>query len=125
EGGWNVRVVALAAAAWFLVFALPLFLRVPETPPAAARPARTGLVGSYRALAADLVALYREDRRTVWFLGASALFRDGLAAIFTVGSVLAVGVYGISPGDVLLFGVAANVVAAAGAMAGGRVEDRV
>ncbi|MHA6618267.1 MFS transporter [Pseudonocardia sp. DLS-67] len=123
--GFNVRVVALVAAVWFLVFALPLLLRMPEVPPAADRPARLGVVGAYRALAADIAALYREDRHTVYFLGASALFRDGLAAIFTVGSVLAVGVYGIGAGDVLLFGVAANVVAAAGAVAGGRVEDRV
>jgi UMF1 family MFS transporter len=125
EDGLNIRLIALVAAAWFLVFAVPLFLRVPELPPAAGRPARLGVVGSYRALVADLVALYREDRHTVYFLGASALFRDGLAAIFTVGSVLAVGVYGIGVGDVLLFGVAANVVAAAGAVAGGRLEDRV
>jgi UMF1 family MFS transporter len=125
EDGLNIRLIALVAAAWFLVFAVPLFLRVPELPPAAEQPARLGVVGSYRALIADLVALYREDRHTVYFLGASALFRDGLAAIFTVGSVLAVGVYGIGVGDVLLFGVAANVVAAAGAVAGGRVEDRV
>ncbi|GAA5117137.1 MFS transporter [Pseudonocardia adelaidensis] len=124
EDGLNVRVVALVAAGWFLVFALPLLLRVPEAP-AADRPARLGVVGAYRALAADLAALYRADRHTVYFLGASALFRDGLAAIFTVGSVLAVGVYGIGAGDVLLFGVAANVVAAAGAVAGGRLEDRV
>jgi UMF1 family MFS transporter len=123
--GLNVRAVALVAAAWFLVFALPLLLRVPEAPPAVDRPGRLGVVGAYRALAADLVALYREDPHTVYFLGASALFRDGLAAIFTVGSVLAVGVYGIGAGDVLLFGVAANVVAAAGAIAGGRLEDRV
>jgi UMF1 family MFS transporter len=113
------------AAAWFLVFALPLLLRVPEAPPAPDRPARLGVLGAYRALFADLGALYREDRHTVYFLGASALFRDGLAAIFTVGSVLAVGVYGIGAGDVLLFGVAANVVAATGAVAGGRLEDRV
>jgi UMF1 family MFS transporter len=125
DDGLNIRLIALVAAAWFLVFAVPLFLRVPELPPAAERPARLGVVGSYRALVADLVALYREDRHTVYFLGASALFRDGLAAIFTVGSVLAVGVYGIGVGDVLLFGVAANVVAAAGAVAGGRLEDRV
>jgi UMF1 family MFS transporter len=82
-------------------------------------------VDSYRALFADLAALYRRDPHTVYFLGASALFRDGLAAIFTVGSVLAVGVYGIGADDVLLFGVAANVVAATGALAGGRLEDRV
>jgi UMF1 family MFS transporter len=125
EDGFNVRVVALVAAGWFLVFALPLLLRVPEAPPASDRQARLGMLGAYRALFADLRALYREDRHTVYFLGASALFRDGLAAIFTVGSVLAVGVYGIGAGDVLLFGVAANVVAATGAVAGGRLEDRV
>jgi UMF1 family MFS transporter len=125
DDGFNIRVVALVAAAWFLVFALPLLLRVPEAPAAGNRPARLGVAAAYRALAADIVALYREDRHTVYFLGASALFRDGLAAIFTVGSVLAVGVYGIRAGDVLLFGVAANVVAATGSVAGGRLEDRV
>lgn len=125
DDGFNVRAVALVAAGWFLVFALPLLLRVPETPRPPARPDRPGVVGAYRALFADLAALYRDDRHTLYFLGASALFRDGLAAIFTVGSVLAVGVYGIGADDVLLFGVAANVVAAAGAVAGGRLEDRV
>jgi MFS transporter, UMF1 family len=125
DDGFNVRLVALVAAAWFLLFAVPLFLRVPEVPRAPVRSAPLGVVGSYRALFADLAALYREDRHTVYFLGASALFRDGLAAIFTVGSVLAVGVYGIGAGDVLLFGVAANVVSAVGAIAGGRLEDRV
>jgi MFS transporter, UMF1 family len=124
DDGFNIRLIALVAAAWFLVFALPLFLRVPELPPSR-RSGRLGIVGSYRALVADLVALYREDRHAVYFLAASALYRDGLAAIFTVGSVLAVGVYGIGVGDVLLFGVAANVVAAVGAVAGGRLEDRV
>ncbi len=125
DDGFNIRLVALIAAAWFLVFALPLLLRVPEAPAAADLPARLGVVAAYRALAADIAALYREDRHTVYFLGASALFRDGLAAIFTVGSVLAVGVYGIGAGDVLLFGVAANVVAATGSVVGGRLEDRV
>jgi UMF1 family MFS transporter len=61
----------------------------------------------------------------VYFLGASALFRDGLAAIFAFGGVLAVTVYGIDPGDVLLFGVAANVTSAAGALVAGRLDDRL
>jgi UMF1 family MFS transporter len=34
-------------------------------------------------------------------------------------------VYGIGEGDVLVFGVVANVVAAAGALAAGRIDDRV
>jgi UMF1 family MFS transporter len=117
-------VVAVVAAVWFLVFALPLFLRVPEVPPAPDREARLGVVGSYRKLFRDLAALYRSSPQTVFFLVASALFRDGLAAIFTFGAVLAVTVYGIGAGDVLIFGIAGNVVSAAGALTGGWLEDR-
>ncbi|MDT7618340.1 MAG: transporter, family [Pseudonocardiales bacterium] len=124
EGGLNIRVVAVVAAVWFLVFALPLFLRVPEVPPAPDREARLGVVGSYRKLFRDLAALYRSSPQTVFFLVASALFRDGLAAIFTFGAVLAVTVYGIGAGDVLIFGIAANVVSAAGALTAGWLEDR-
>ena len=61
----------------------------------------------------------------VWFLLASALYRDGLVAIFSFGAVLAVSVYGLSASDVVIFGVAANVVAAVGAFVGGIVEDRI
>jgi UMF1 family MFS transporter len=122
--GWNIRVVALVAAAWFAVSAVPLLVAVPEPPPARDAPAPAGVAASYRALARDLRVLYRTDRQTVWFLGASALFRDGLAAVFTFGAVLAVTVYGLGPGDVLLFGVVANVVAAVGALVAGRVDDR-
>jgi UMF1 family MFS transporter len=123
--GLNIRLVALVAAGWFLVFALPMFFAVPEAPPRAERSPRLGVVGSYRALFSDLRDLYRASPHTVYFLGASALFRDGLAAIFTFGAVLAVTVYGVGAGDVLVFGVAANVVSAIGALAAGRIDDRV
>lgn len=122
--GLNIRVVALVATAWFLVFAVPMFFAVPEVPPRAAQ-ARVGFFASYQALWRDLRELYGSDRHAVFFLGASALFRDGLAAIFTFGAVLAVTVYGIDAGDVLIFGVVANVTSAAGALTGGVLEDRV
>jgi UMF1 family MFS transporter len=121
--GWNIRLTALVAAAWFAVFAVPVLLTVPEVPPTA--PAvPVGVVASYRVVLRDLRALYRSDPHTVYFLGASALFRDGLAAVFTFGAVLAVTVYGIGAGDVLVFGVVANVVAATGALVAGRIDDR-
>jgi MFS transporter, UMF1 family len=123
--GLNIRVVALVAAAWFAVFAIPLLVVVPELPPADPGAARLGVAGSYRKLVHDLRDLYRASPHTVYFLGASALFRDGLAAVFTFGAVLAVTVYGIDKGDVLIFGVAANVVSAAGALTGGALEDRI
>ena len=123
--GFNIRVVAVVAAVWFAVSAVPLFLTIPERPPVGDRAARLGVAGSYRALFADLRSLHRESPQTVYFLGASALFRDGLAAVFTFGAVLAVSVYGIGAGDVLIFGVAANVVSALGALAGGWLDDRI
>ncbi|WP_300015597.1 MFS transporter [Pseudonocardia sp.] len=125
DRGFDIRLVALVAAGWFLVFALPMLLRVPELPPDPDRPPPAGVLDSYRALFATLRELYRTSPHTLYFLGASALFRDGLAGVFTFGAVLAVTVYGIAADDVLIFGVAANVAAAAGAFAAGYLDDRV
>ncbi|QCQ91778.1 MFS transporter [Rhodococcus sp. SGAir0479] len=127
DGGLNIRLVALLAAVWLAVFAVPVLLMVPEAPRTAADPgaARAGFVESYRVLWRDVRELWAVDRRTVGFLIASALFRDGLAGVFTFGAVLAVNVYGLASDSVLLFGVAANVVAALGAIVAGRFDDRI
>ena len=126
DGGMNVRLVCLVAAVWFAVFALPVLLKVPEN---RARQGedddKVSVVESYRILWRDLKALWRRDPRTVKFLIASAIFRDGLAGVFTFGAILAVTVYGLAAGDVLIFGVAANVVAALGAVVAGYADDRV
>lgn len=127
EGGLNIRWVAVLAAVWFAGFAIPVLLAVPELPRTGADPgaAQAGFVESYRVLWRDVRDLWSADRRTVYFLLASALFRDGLAGVFTFGAVLAVTVYGIDAADVLIFGVAANVVAALGALVAGRFDDRI
>jgi MFS transporter, UMF1 family len=122
--GFNIRLVAVVAAVWFALFALPLLFMVPEAPPARPRRDRVGVVASYRRLIADLRDLYRNSPHTVYFLLASAVFRDGLATVFTFGGVIAATVYGLSPGDVLVFAIAANVLAAIGAFLGGRFDDR-
>ncbi len=125
DGGVNIRAVVVLAAVWFAVFAVPVLFAVPELPPVPQATDGPGFFGSYRVLWNDLRALWTADRNTVGYLVASALFRDGLAGVFTFGAVLAVNVYGIASGDVLLFGVAANVVAALGALAAGRLDDRI
>jgi UMF1 family MFS transporter len=124
EDGWNVRIVAVIAALWFLVSAIPVMRKVPENTPDPDA-ATASVAESYRGLFRDIASLWRTDRSSVWFLVAAAVFRDGLAGVFTFGAVLAVSVYGLSPADVLLFGVAANVVSAIGALACGYVDDRV
>jgi UMF1 family MFS transporter len=122
--GQNVRAAMLVAAAWMAVFAVPVLI---APPPADielhARPS-IGVLGAYRKLRSDLVAEWGRDRNVVYYLLASAVFRDGLGGVFTFGGVLGVTVYGISVADVLLFGISANVVAAIGAVLGGLLDDR-
>jgi UMF1 family MFS transporter len=123
-GGLNIRAVVVFSAVWFAVFAIPVLLAVPESPPGPKR-RRVGFFASYRLLVNDIKSLFRRDRNSVYFLIASALYRDGLAAIFSFGAILAVSVYGLAQSAVLIFGIAANVVAALGALSMGAIEDRI
>jgi UMF1 family MFS transporter len=122
--GQNVRAAVLLAAVWFAVFALPVFIAVPAPEPGEGRQA-VGFLGAYRRLWAEIVGEWRRDRNVVYYLLASAVFRDGLTGVVTFGAVLGVKVYGISAGNVLLFGVGASVIAAVGAVLGGLLDDRL
>jgi MFS transporter, UMF1 family len=122
--GQHVRAAMLLAAAWFALFALPLLVSVRVPDPVDVRPP-VGFLGAYRALWDEVKAQWRRDRNVVYYLLASAVFRDGLTGIFAFGAVLGVTVYGVSQGDVLVFGVCASVIAAVGAVAGGLLYDRV
>ena len=125
QDGLYVRTAMLLAAAYFAVLALPLLLVAHRLPDPGAVTHTTSMLGGYRRLWSEIKAEWRRDRNLVYFLGASALFRDGLAAVLAFGAVLGVNVYGISQADVLLFGVAASVVAAVGAILGGVVDHRI
>ncbi|MCU1513094.1 MAG: rane protein, partial [Microbacteriaceae bacterium] len=113
------------AAAWFALFALPVLLRVPEAPRTPGAHARVGILRSYAVLGHDIAELWRTSRATVQFLIASAIFRDGLTGVFTFGGVLAAGTFGFSSGDVIIFAIAANVVAGISTVIVGRLDDRL
>ena len=123
-GGLNIRVVALFCGLWFAVFAIPLFLFVPEHPRSGER-VRRNLFASYGVLGRRICELWRTDRRTLWFLIASAIYRDGLLAIFTFGGVIAAGTFGFSQTEVVMFAIGANLTAGLGALLGGRLDDRI
>ena len=122
DGALNIRLVAIFAAVWFAIFAIPVLLKIPEIErdPLASK---LSFAASYRLLFADIKRLFRTDRNTLFFLGASALFRDGMAYIFTIAAILAISIYDVPDGDILIFGIAANVVSAIGALAAGRYDD--
>lgn len=122
--GLNFRAVMLLAAAWLAVMAVPVFFAVPRVENPLPVP-RVGFLGAYRKLGQEIRSEWRRDHNVVYYLVASAVFRDGLAGVFAFGAVLGVGVYGISSADVLLFGISASVIAAIGAVIGGLLDDRI
>ena len=121
ENGLSVRVAMLVAAAWFAVFAIPVLLLVPDAPKGDR--AHVGLIESYRLLLRDIARLWREDRDILRFMIASAVFRDGLTGVFTFAGVLAARSFGFTAGEVILFGIAANVIAGVVTIATGRLDD--
>lgn len=123
--GQNVRAALLLTAAWFALFALPLLVAAPPASAPRSGQEAIGFFGVYRRLWAEVVGEWRRDHNVVYYLVASAIFRDGLAGVFAFGAVLGVNVYGISEATVLLFGVSASVVAALGAIGGGLLDDRI
>ncbi|HET6825289.1 MAG TPA: MFS transporter [Amnibacterium sp.] len=123
DGGLDIRICAAICALWTAVFAIPVLLAVPDVPPAPGLP-RRGVLAAYRKLGADIAGLWRTDRNLLGFLVASAVFRDGLTGVFTFGAVIASTVFGFTFGQVLIFGVAANVVAGVSTLLSGRFDDR-
>ncbi|MGH3678073.1 MAG: MFS transporter [Mycobacterium sp.] len=126
QDGQNIRAAMLMTAAWFALFALPVLIAAPTARPEPGEPQQAvGFFGAYRKLWSEVVGEWRRDHHVVYYLLASAVFRDGLAGVFAFGAVLGVSVYGVSEANVLLFGVSASVVAAIGALLGGLFDDRL
>jgi UMF1 family MFS transporter len=123
-GSLDIRFAVLVSALWFGLFALPVLFRVPEIP-ARARANKVSVLGSYRQLFATIRQLAKKSPHVLMFLVASAVFRDGLAAVFTFGAIIAAQVFGFSPTEVIYFAVAANLVAGVGTFLGGWLDDRI
>ena len=153
DNGLNVRVCMLVAAAWFGLSAIPVLitqsgararrrrLALAEDERRGTERATTGLESepgrttepvrlrreplwvSYRRLWRTLVGLYRTHPEVLWFLLAAAVFRDGLAGVFTYGGIIAQNTFGFSSGDVIVFAIVANVVAGVATILSGRLDD--
>ena len=122
--GLNVRLAFLFAAAWTAIFTLPLIFRVPEI---SAKPGyqKESIAQSYRSLWKQLMTLRRQAPETFKFLVSSAIYRDGLAGVFTFGAVLGTLAFDFKFEQVMYFGIAANIVAGIGAGIGGVLDDKL
>jgi UMF1 family MFS transporter len=121
--GLAYRLIAVGCGVWTILFSLPLFLTVPEGP-ASAPGEKVNFFAAYVVLVKDVRALFRSHRATFWFLLASAVYRDGLGGVFAFGGILAAVSFGFSSSEVLIFAIAANVVAGVSTVIAGTVDDR-
>ncbi len=123
EAGEGARFTGPFAAAWYLVFVLPLFLFTPD-----ARGPRRSLGaaarGGWREFA-DTLRHVRQYRNVVRFLLARLLYIDGLSGIFAFGGIYAVSVFGWESATLGLFGIVLALAAGVGAAFGGVLDDRV
>lgn len=96
----------------------------PDAPEHTAVRRRESLLVSYKRLWRTLVGLYRSHPEVLWFLLAAAVYRDGLAGVFTYGGIIAQNTFGFTSGDVIVFAIAANVMAGVATIVAGRLDDR-
>ena len=123
DGATDVRASMIVCGVWTLLFTIPAFRVLRARPRGRAPPG-----GSVRASPlgwASIRGLWQVSRHTVYFLLASALFRDGLAGVFAFGAVLAAGTFGLSDGEVIIFGAVANIIAGVATMLFGMLDDRL
>jgi MFS transporter, UMF1 family len=123
EAAATFQMIALGCTIWTIVFVIPIFISVPE-PAHDFKGNKVGFFASYAELVRGIIRLYKETRPTFWFLLASAVYRDGLSAVFTFGSIIAGIVFGFGFTDLVIFGIVLNVVAGVSTILAGRLDDR-
>lgn len=124
--GMNVRVAMVIAALWFGLSALPVLIAVPgRKVEGADEDGHESLLMSYKLLWHTVKGLWKSSPHTIFFLIASAIFRDGLAGVFTFGAIIAAGTFGFTPGEVMIFGIVANVVAGIATISFGALDDKI
>ena len=117
----HIRIIGPLVAAWFALFAWPLFVFTPDRPrrPLAVDAAlRAGMHNLKRTL--QELGTNRDLRL---FLLANMLYADGLATLFAFGGIYVAGTFGMSLSEVIVFGVVLNVAAGVGAFAFGWIDD--
>jgi len=123
EAAAHVRASFPFVSLWLMVFSLPLFFFTPDRQ-ASGKSQRQSIqegIGQLR----DSLRNIREHKEVVRFLIAWAICTDGLATIFALGGIYAVGTFGMNETQILLFGIALNITAGAGAFGFSWVDERI
>lgn len=119
----NIRATGPLTAVWFLVFMIPLLIWTHDIERAPMKIREAMKLGG-RQLIQSLKEV-RHHKNLAQFLVASAIYRDGLNTLFTVGGIYAAGVYGMDFVEILQFAIGLNVAAGAGAFLFAGLDDKI
>ena len=119
----HIRATNVGVAIWFAIFSLPALFYLPETPGRQTRNEHL-LLSSYRRLLQTFREL-KHYREIFKLLLARLVYNDGLTTIFAFGGIYAVGTFGFTIEEVLLFGIIINIAAGIGAWCFGFLDDHI
>ncbi|PHQ80554.1 MAG: MFS transporter [Coxiella sp. (in: Bacteria)] len=119
--GLNIRATVIFVAAWFLIFALPLFIYTPD-----AQPIHKSLLTACKDGLSQLWTTLKtiKHHRTIFtYLLAHLLYIDGLNSIFIFAGVFAAGTFHMNYEQILIFAILLNVTAGIGALTFAFIDD--
>lgn len=124
EDGEYIRATNLLVAIWYALFSIPIFLFVKE-----AKKEKLAFSRELFQQATDqFVNTFHEIRKykdIFRMLIARIFYNDGLVTIIAFGAIYAVGTFGFSTQDTLIFGIVLNVSAGLGAFLFGYLDDKL
>lgn len=116
----HLRITGPLVAVWMIVFAIPLFVLTPD------RKKGLSLADASKRGLETLITTFKRIRQysnITKFLIARMIYTDGLNTLFAFGGIYAVGSFGFSFEDLILFGIGINVTAGVGAALFAWVDD--
>lgn len=120
----NIRATNLVSAGWMLLFAMPFFFLVHEERREHGLPLGALLAEGARRIVRTTMHL-RRYREAAKLLLARLVYNDGLDTVFAFASIFAATTFGFKTEELIILGIALNVVSGLGAFVFGFVNDRI
>lgn len=117
--GEDARVTGPISAVWYLLFILPMFLFTPDA--ARGLPLRQAVTSGLSELRGTVGEL-RNRPNLLRFLIARMIYQDGVNGLLILGGAFAAGLFGWATIEIGIYGIALNVVAIIGCVAGSWVD---
>jgi UMF1 family MFS transporter len=117
------RLAGPMSALWLLVFSIPLFLFTPDRP--------SLRLGLWKAMVSGVKSVVRTIRslkhykNVGHYLGARAVFNDGMTGVLTFGGIYAAGTFHWGPLEMTAYGIELSIFAVIGGFFGGWLDDHL